>query len=262
MTAFDFRPGNHPVDARLSPADDGWRLELKVRYRFDSDPQDSALLARRKAAALRGILSWQGSYPLPDGSCVHVRIRLCHSRAKRNAALIVLHAPRPFKKPAKSLGAIDRQFNRLFARSYGFRLCDLAQRIAGLLQLPRRAHRLRCDHFSLMGLDWHTCASADLGESLAKHEFGHLLGLGDLYQDLQNVRWLRLAGVPPERFPALTPHYCADTQRFRAVMDDNGPVLPSDIEMVIEAFASGQRQNYQPQPLFGSDISPVLTRSR
>ncbi len=96
----------------------------------------------------------------------------------------------------------------------------------------------------------------------AKHEFGHILGLGDAYyQKSANMPGINVKDYPDlqaynDNYKAtekdqVTNIYDAQgtqIERPRMVMDDSrDPVRPNDIEMVILAWSTGKRQNYQKQ---------------
>lgn len=72
----------------------------------------------------------------------------------------------------------------------------------------------------------------------AKHEFGHILGLGDSYKDSS----LGYQGVG--MYHDILPYY-SEHKGFNMVMDNCGPVRNNDIEMVILAFFTNRFQNYQ-----------------
>lgn len=72
----------------------------------------------------------------------------------------------------------------------------------------------------------------------AKHEFGHILGLGDSYKDPA----LGYQGVG--MYHDILPYY-SERKGFNMVMDNCGPVRNNDIEMVILAFFTNRFQNYQ-----------------
>lgn len=81
-----------------------------------------------------------------------------------------------------------------------------------------------------------------------KHEFGHSLGVGDAYKH----KWVPIAydlqGVDPDLYPEDLGTYPKNADgSVNMVMNNNGPVTNNDIEMVILAFSTGQRQNYQPE---------------
>lgn len=90
---------------------------------------------------------------------------------------------------------------------------------------------------------------------VAKHEFGHALGLGDLYESPVD----RLSGVDKGTFYELDGYYMADKSYNLVMCDHHGPISNNDIEMVLLAFRENKMQLYQPTNLKGK-ISKALGR--
>ena len=78
---------------------------------------------------------------------------------------------------------------------------------------------------------------------VAKHEFGHALGLGDLYASKSD----NLTGVNKGQFAELDSYYVSDKVYNLVMCDHHGPVSNNDIEMIILAFRENKMQNYQQQ---------------
>jgi len=74
-----------------------------------------------------------------------------------------------------------------------------------------------------------------------KHEFGHLLGLGDLYSNKGDG----LPGVQKGTFTELDGYYISN-KRYNLVMSNHhGPISDNDVEMVVLAFQKNKEQLYQ-----------------
>ena len=93
---------------------------------------------------------------------------------------------------------------------------------------------------------------SDTGQKTARHEFGHVLGLGDMYDD-PNLPLIGLPGTFPQwnGVQAYTKRPGGTDLDYDAVMDNGMNVAGKDIEMVILAFQTGRRQNFQKQGGFG-----------
>ena len=88
---------------------------------------------------------------------------------------------------------------------------------------------------------------------VTKHEFGHALGLGDLYESASDY----LGGIEKGTYTELD-SYIINNKFYNLVMcDHHGPISNNDIEMVILAFRENKMQLYQPSRLKGK-ISSAL----
>lgn len=79
--------------------------------------------------------------------------------------------------------------------------------------------------------------------SIMKHEFGHVLGLGDLYKNDGDG----FTGVNEGSFKELDDFYIGDNVYNLVMCDSAGPISNNDIEMVVLAFESEEMQLYQKQ---------------
>ncbi len=89
--------------------------------------------------------------------------------------------------------------------------------------------------------------------AVSKHEFGHVLGLGDLYESPEDS----LSGVDKGSYSELDGYYITDKFYNLVMCDHHGPVSNNDIEMVVLAFSENKAQLYQPG-LFKGKISTAL----
>lgn len=91
--------------------------------------------------------------------------------------------------------------------------------------------------------------------STVKHEFGHVIGLGDLYYSPSD----ELQGVENGKYSELD-SYAVGQKMYNLVMcDGDGPISNNDVEMVILAFKNNKAQNFQPSKYKG-EISEALGR--
>ena len=74
-----------------------------------------------------------------------------------------------------------------------------------------------------------------------KHEFGHCLGLGDLYSSTVD----EYSGVELGTFDELDSYAITDKIYNLVMCDHHGPISNNDIEMIILAFRDNRIQNYQ-----------------
>jgi hypothetical protein len=76
---------------------------------------------------------------------------------------------------------------------------------------------------------------------VAKHEFGHVLGLGDLYPS----RLDGYPGVPFGTHPLLDAYSIRPNWYHLVMCDHYGVISGKDVEMVMLAFREGREQLYQ-----------------
>ncbi len=92
-------------------------------------------------------------------------------------------------------------------------------------------------------------------KAVAKHEFGHALGLGDLYESPSDG----LEGVETGKYKELD-CFVIDDKFYNLVMcEHHGPISNNDIEMVVLAFSKNKIQEYQMGPR-SKKISEALGR--
>ena len=91
-------------------------------------------------------------------------------------------------------------------------------------------------------------------KNVAKHEFGHALGLGDLYVSASDG----LAGVDQGTYSELDGYYISNKNYNLVMSDHHGPISNNDIEMVVLAFCDDDIQLYQEDPQHKGKISKAL----
>ena len=90
---------------------------------------------------------------------------------------------------------------------------------------------------------------------VARHEFGHVLGLGDLYASETDG----LEGVAPEQYADLACFHLFGRTYHLVMCDPSAPVSNNDIEMVLLAFSRNRFQRFQKDST-GSRLSEALGR--
>ncbi len=235
-----------PIDAVLTYEGDRHVLTLSTNLLFVNHEElpDAAAFEQ---AVIRGIMAWQGDYEVFGGQKLRVRIHLTQDMNWYDNLLIM---------PVTELVG-----STLWAVSKTIGTKKRKEQMADLLTNKRS--------FATLGLTWSSrsrkliCIQSDDGRfedydemaHVAKHEFGHALGLGDLYASTVDS----LAGVKTGTYPELDSYAITDRYYNLVMCDHHGPVSNNDVEMVILAFRSNRIQLYQPRKI-KDKISTALGR--
>lgn len=234
-----------PVDVHLVYADGQniLKISVNVQFIYPYEIHDSELFEQ---AVLDGIRQWEGDYEVFGGQKLKVEVEITtEDRAFDN--VFVLPATRDFMrevaqisshlgKKAKEKTDMALEQSRSFA-ALGLKWSVRSRKIIFLQN--------RYDRFG------------DYGEiaDTAKHEFGHVLGLGDLYESRSDA----LDGVGLGTYSEIDAYHIKDRLYNLVMCLGHGVISNNDIEMVIMAFRDNEIQLYQPQN-YNKKISEVLGR--
>lgn len=235
-----------PVDAVLEYTAGMNVLTLNANILFlgDLDLKNRELFER---SVLEGIKMWQGDYTVFGNQQLKVIVNLTTEiRIFDNVLIIPL---------TEAIGQSAKKFAHAIGTKQSKERADL------LLQEKRS--------FASGGLKWTTksrktiCIQSENGrfddyeeiKHVAKHEFGHALGLGDLYKSKSD----QLNGVDKGTYFELDGFYISNSFYNLVMCDHHGPISNNDIEMVVLAFRENKAQLYQPGNFKGV-ISKALGR--
>lgn len=236
-----------PIDAVLEYKNGKNILTLSANIEFVYDEEKIADPERFEDAIITGIRLWQGEYSVFNGQKVLVEMKITtEPRVFDN--VIVAPLTSDIENAVKSLSRVivSKQSKA---------------RIKNVLASKRS--------FAMNGLKWSTksrkiiCIQSYSREfdnydeimHIAKHEFGHALGLGDLYQSPTDS----LTGVKTGTYSELDGYAISDKFYNLVMCDHHGPISNNDIEMVILAFRENKMQMFQPMKIKG-EISYALGR--
>ena len=206
----------YPVDAVLEYRDGTNILTFSLNIFFLYDELPDP--SEFKKAVIRGIKEWEGIYKVFGGQTLQVAINVTAENKKRMNDLI------NNKRSMAAMGFFGKWSTR--SRRFIF----LAS---------------QDDSFS----DYYEIQSA------VKHEFGHVLGLGDLYASISE----HLPGVERGTYSELDGYYINNLFYNLVMCDHHGPVSNNDIEMAVLAFSNDEVQLYQKEPGFkGKNVSEAL----
>lgn len=233
-----------PIDAVLDCRNGRNTLTLSanVQFLYDEEMNNAEEFER---AVFRGLRAWQGEYEVFGGQKLSVRVKLTNeSRVFDNLVIVPI---------TDEIGAAIHSVSNAIGTKRGkVQITDVIEN--------RRS-------FAANGLKWtvhsrkYICLQSENGlfddyEELmhvSKHEFGHVLGLGDLYASPVDS----LPGVEKGTYTELDCYAISDRYYNLVMCDHHGPISNNDIEMVLLAFRENKMQHYQPSRLKGK-ISSAL----
>lgn len=233
-----------PVDAVLKYENGKNTLTLStnVVFMYSDEIENSQQF---EEAVLKGLLLWQGDYEVFGGQRVSVEVNITTD---------------------------PRIYDNLIVLPLTSSLSDTILSITDVIGTNKKRAEINSmitskRSFAVSGLKWSVNSrkiiyiQSDNGKfddyeeimHVAKHEFGHTIGLGDLYQSPSDL----LDGVEKGTYDELD-NYVISNKYYNLVMcDHHGLISNNDIEMVILAFRENKMQLYQPGKLKGK-ISSAL----
>lgn len=233
-----------PIDARLERRGGENVLSLSTNLSILYSEE----LSRPKAftkAVLDGIRLWEGEYTVFGGQKLRVEINITtEDRLFDNVVIVPVTG---------DMAAMMKTVSDTFASE------EKKEQLDSMMTHKRS--------FAVAGLKWSVTSrkfiyiQSESGKfdeleeikHIAKHEFGHALGLGDLYESSSD----QLGGVAAGTYKELDAYRITDKFYNLVMCDHHGPVSNNDIEMVVLAFRDNRMQLYQPGMIKG-DISKAL----
>ena len=236
----------YPVSMELYEKSGKNYLDICVRAFFATTFEDEDLdIEDWKECIFRGFKEWGGEYTVFGGQQLTVTVTTIEADFPNIDTIPILcfseeKAKEFIAQYAASSNSAEIEKILLSQRSFSTTMIEGI--VAWSSILPR--------YIVLMPTAFDT---AHVLQRTAKHEFGHILGLGDSYKD----ETLGYTGVG--MYHDILP-YQLGQGGFNMVMDNCGPVRNNDIEMVILAFFTNQFQEFQSHKNATSHISNALGR--
>ncbi len=220
-----------PVDAVLTTENGENVLTLSVCVAF----YDSFIADDPEAfedAVMDGICQWAGEYEVFGGQKLRVVVDAC----KGNNIIDKLGVWIINEDIGNKATSIISLFNKKRSRDFKRNL----ESGRSFITMPRqwKANSPKTIYFMSSNNDFNDYERI---AATAKHEFGHALGLGDLYYSPED----NLSGVSKGTYPELDSYHLTNKTYNMVMCNNHGAVTNNDIEMVVLAFLDNEAQHYQ-----------------
>ena len=203
---------------------------------------------RFKEAVVKGIKEWEGEYIVFGGQQLSVKIEVTHeARFIDNVQVFLVNDEflEDWLGVTKVLAMMGKEQPQEF-------LTDIARNNTSFA-ISGRGWKVNSRKGIFLTLNETCDADYEKASALAKHEFGHALGLGDLYRE----RRLGFEGVLPGEYKELAGYFISDRVYNLVMCEAHGAISNNDMEMIVLAFSKNAKQNYQKKKGFG-DVSEAL----
>ena len=221
-----------PVDARLKYDNGINRLTFSLNLTFiDDDLKNPSLFEK---TVMAGIKEWEGEYTVFGGQHLEVVIELTSEFRLTDTVSVLAIGDKIETKMRRTADVFGSESAK---KNYASILQDKrSAALGGMRGWSTRS--LKCIYICSENGKFD-----DLYEikHVAKHEFGHVLGLGDLYEEEDDGR----PGVEKGSYPELDGFHICDRFYNLVMCDHHGPISNNDIEMVVLAYRENKMQLYQ-----------------
>lgn len=224
-----------PVDAVLAYENGVNVLTLSLNLLFMEDEAKIPDVKALHEAVIRGVKSWEGDYTVFGGQKLHVDIHVTEDTHIFDCVTVWVCSGDISETMVRTLKRIPtKSAKNTHETIFG------QNRAAAGVGMKKWSVRSRKQIF----LQTRNGRFDDYDEitGIMRHEFGHVLGLGDLYRETERD----LEGVPAGTYPELDAYVTGDRVYDLVMHHDSGRITGNDMEMVVLAFSKNQPQAYQP----------------
>lgn len=203
---------------------------------------------RFKEAVVKGIKAWEGEYQVFGGQQLTVKIEVTtEQRLLDNVHIYLMN-----EEGRRLMGDTGQVLGKLGQDGAQSLMENLAAKQTSFVTIGKK-WSVKSKKIIFITLNDAEEAAYEEITGVATHEFGHALGLGDLYRDPQ----AGMTGVSQGAYAELDDYHVADNCYQLAMASHHGVVSNNDIEMIVLAFSENVRQNYQPDR-WGNTVSKAL----
>ena len=234
-----------PIDIRLDYINGKNILVIGVNLDFVCTETELPDETGFYTAIMRGIKDWEGEYTVFGGQKVTVKINISTESRLFDKIFIM---------------PVTEDVSATATKMAGFIGGERKEKIDSMMKYRRSMAGIGIKKWTIRSRKMIFVQSRngrfdDMDEirAVARHEFGHVLGLGDLYPSKSDG----YPGVVKGTARELDAYYINNKFYNLVMCDEYGMISNNDIEMVIMAFVNNEMQNYQPSPL-GKNISKAL----
>lgn len=221
-----------PVDAVLTyeGGKNVLTLSANVTFVYPEALPDAAVFER---AVLTGMRDWAGEYEVFGGQRLTVRVELTAKPRLWDSVMVLPVTGAIHQMAGRFLDALPDTGNKKRIGEMLRQRRSFAASLGRWTVHKRKVIGMQCDDGRF--------EDEDELRHVAKHEFGHLLGLGDLYESASDG----LEGVAEGRYLELDPYATGERSYYSVMCDHFGPITNNDVEMVTLAFREGREQLFQ-----------------
>lgn len=227
-----------PIDARLEYINGENILTLSANITITCYEHDLPDFNMFKKAVFDGFKDWEGEYTVFDGQKLTVRVKLSDEERMYDSIFVI---------PMTSYlsNGLSKFWNNFGTEKGKSNYKNLIVSKRSFATVGFKKWSVNSRKFIMLQSDDNNFSDYSEIRNVAKHEFGHALGLGDLYKSVKDG----YDGVGKGSFKETDSYYIYDDSYNLVMCEHNGQISNNDIEMVVLAFSKNKMQSYQPTKL-------------